>query len=54
MTLVYRIIVSIVAVLFVSLLIQPLLVPVVPPFGLVVVILLYIGILFYLLNPTVA
>lgn len=48
-----RVIIAIVAALFINLLIQPLLIPILPPFGLIVVILLYIADLFYLFgfNP---
>lgn len=54
MNFVYRLIVAIIAALFISLLIKPLLIGVLPPFGLIVVILLYIADLAYLFgfSPT--
>jgi hypothetical protein len=50
MNLVYKIIIAIVAFVVIGTLISPLLIGILPPFGLIVVVLLYVGVLAWLIG----
>lgn len=50
MNIAFKVIIAIVALLVVSMFIQPLLISVLPPFGLIVVVALYVGVIAWLIG----